>query len=200
MSRSAIALRFRRLAVVAMLVVVSSLLATREASAQVIISPFLGYNFGGDAGCPEITGCSDKNLNWGASIGAVGRIVGMELEFGYADNFFGESNAFKSNVLTVTGNFLLAPRFGPVQPYGAIGLGLIKAETDLTSSSLVDTSINDFGWDVGGGLMVFFGKHVGARGDLRYFHSFQARQLIGLQPTEEKLDFGRLAGGIVFRF
>ncbi len=198
MSRST--LTIRQLAVIAVVAAVLSLTTTREASAQVIISPFIGYNFGGDAGCPEITGCSDKNINWGASIGAVGPLVGMELEFGYANDFFGESNAYKSNVLTVTGNFMLAPRFGPVQPYGVIGLGLIKAEADLTSDVFTDTDLNDFGWDAGGGLMVFFGKNVGVRGDIRYFHSFQARQLIGLQPTEDKLDFGRLSGGIVFRF
>ena len=110
--------------------VVISLATCGQASAQGYISPFVGYNFSGDAGCPEITDCEDKNLNWGASLGVTGGLFGTELDFGYVNDFFGESDSYKSNVLTLMGNFLLAPRFGPVQPYGLFGLGLIRTTTD----------------------------------------------------------------------
>src|SRR5262245_2376078 len=109
------------------LTVLLSIAGAQPAHAQGFISPFIGYNFGGDSGCPEITDCEDKNLNWGVAVGAVGPIFGSELEFAYISNFFGDTPNTSNSVLTLMGNFMLAPRFGPVQPYGLIGLGLIKA-------------------------------------------------------------------------
>ena len=34
------------------------------------------------------------------------------------------------------------------------------------------TTKNDFGFDLGGGVMGFFNQNVGIRGDVRYFRSF----------------------------
>ena len=64
--------------------------AARAASAESFISPFLGYNFGGDAGCPEISNCENKSLNWGVAFGSIGSVFGTEAEISYAPNFFGE--------------------------------------------------------------------------------------------------------------
>ena len=202
MTRSTFVHTIRQSLLVALATLLFSAALPSRASAAGFISPFLGYNFGGDAGCPEITDCENKNLNWGVGLGALGQIVGFELEFGYANKFFGESTSYSSDVLTLMGNLMLAPRLGIVQPYGLVGAGLIKWNADLSLPNLVDTSNSDFGYDVGGGVMVFFGtqSHVGVRGDVRYFHSFQARQLIGLKPGEDKLDFGRFSGAVVFRF
>jgi len=174
---------------------------TRSAHAQGFISPFIGYNFGGDAGCPEITNCEDKRVDYGVSFGALGSIVGFEAELGYTKNFFGDTSTQTSNVLTFMGNFMLAPKIGPVQPYGLAGLGLIR--TSVESAGTSDDQ-NKFGWDLGGGLMVFFGGHVGVRGDVRYFHAFQALDFLDLQNLSafsgSKLDYGRAAAAVVFKF
>jgi opacity protein-like surface antigen len=170
------------------------------ARAQGFISPFIGFNFGGDAGCPEISGCEDKNLNLGVGIGAMGNVFGTELEFGYARNFFGDVPGLSSNVLTLMGNVMLAPKFGPVRPFVLAGVGLIKSHAELTGSGLLETDNNQFGWNVGGGLMAFFGDHVGVRGDVRYFHSFQDLPFFGLSLSDQKLDFGRASAGLVFKF
>lgn len=186
---------------VAIVVAVAALCLPTPSAAQAFIYPFLGYNFSGDSGCPEITGCEDKNLNWGVSLGAVGGIVGAELEFAHTDNFFGETVGRKTTVTTIMGHFLLAPKFGPIQPYGLAGLGVIRSNVDVTAGTPLEESENDFGYDIGGGLMVFFGEHVGARADVRYFQSFSAVNLLGLDfLQEEKLDFGRFSGGVVFKF
>jgi opacity protein-like surface antigen len=174
----------------------------RNAAAQGFISPFIGYNFGGDAGCPTATNCNDKRVDWGVALGALGSVVGFETEFGYTKDFFGESAAQTSNVLTVMGNFMLAPKFGPVQPYGVIGLGLIRTSVEATATS-ASSDNNQWGWDGGGGLMVFFGHHVGIRGEVRYFHSFQILDLSNfpnVNINDTKLDFGRVAGAVVFKF
>jgi opacity protein-like surface antigen len=176
---------------------------TRPAHAQGFISPFYGYNFGGDAGCPEITNCEDKRADYGVSFGALGSIVGFEAELGYTKNFFGETSNQTSNVLTFMGNFMLAPKIGPVQPYGLGGLGLIRTSVEGVGTS---SDENQFGWDLGGGLMVFFGAHIGVRGDVRYYHSFQILDFdrvpnlpdLGLGGT--KLDYGRAAAAVVFKF
>jgi len=176
----------------------------RHAAAQGFISPFIGYNFGGSSGCPAITNCEDKRADYGVSFGAVGSIVGFEAELGYTKNFFGQTVGQTSNVLTFMGNFMLAPKIGPVQPYGLAGLGLIRTSVEGTG---VSTDQNQFGYDLGGGLMVFFGQHVGVRGDVRYFRSFQVLDFLNLPPNlpvlglgGEKLDYGRAAVGVVFKF
>jgi opacity protein-like surface antigen len=170
------------------------------ARAQGFVSPFLGYNFGGDSGCLEITTCEDKNLNWGVGVGALGPIFGGELEFAFIPDFFGESNTQSSSVFTLMGNFMLAPRFGPVQPYGTVGLGLIKTHAELTLPGLLENDNNDFGWNIGGGMFIFFGDHFGVRGDIRYFHAFSALEFIGFNLGETKLDYGRFSGALAVKF
>jgi hypothetical protein len=173
----------------------------RDAAAQGFISPFIGYNFSGNAGCPQITNCNDKRTDWGVSFGALGSIVGFEAEFGYTKNFFGESVGQTSNVLTFMGNFMLAPKIGPVQPYGLVGVGLIRTAVEATAINSSDT--NQAGWDGGGGMMIFFGENFGIRGDVRYFRSFQLLDFanfpnIGFNQT--KLNYGRVSGAAVFKF
>jgi opacity protein-like surface antigen len=171
------------------------------ASAQGYISPLIGYDFGGDSGCPEVTNCENRKLNWGVSVGSLGSILGSELELAYAKNFFGEIPGVSSSVLTLMGNGMVAPRFGPVQPYWLIGLGLMKTHVEFaTSSVLGENSENNFAWDTAGGLMVFFGRSVGIRGEIRHYHAFQDLEILGLRIANTKLDYGRVAAGVVFRF
>ena len=178
-----------------------SVLSAAPANAQGFVGAMIGYNFGGDSGCPEITNCEDKNLNWAVSVGALGGLFGFELEFAHIPDFFGDSPNSESSVTTVMGNFMLAPRFGPVQPYGNAGLGLIKTYAEVTGSGATDDNQNAFGYNLGGGLIVTFSRHFGIRGDVRYFHAFNALDLLGLNIGEDtKIDFGRFAGGVIVKF
>jgi opacity protein-like surface antigen len=196
------AAQVRRLSVVFLLAMLIAVGTAQPAHAQGFISPFIGYNFGGDAGCPAITNCEDKRVNYGVSLGALVSFIGFEVEIGYTPDFFGTIGTADTNVLTSMGNLMLAPKFGPVQPYGVAGLGLIRTSV---SDNGVTNSRNNLGFDAGGGVMVFFNKHVGVRGEVRYFHSFQGLDL-ALPPGApvdlrgEKLDFGRAAAGFVFSF
>jgi len=183
-----------------LLTLLISVASAVPANAQSFVSPFLGYNFGGDSGCVEITNCEDKNLNWGVGVGALGSIFGGELEFAFIPDFFGESATQSSSVFTLMGNFMLAPRFGPVQPYGTIGLGLIKTHAELTLPGLLESDNNDFGWNTGGGIFIFFGDHFGVRGDIRYFHAFSALELLGFNLGDTKLDNGRFSGALAVKF
>ena len=177
-----------------------TLAVTREVSAQGFISPLLGYNFGGDSGCPAVTGCEDKKLNVGVGLGTAGSIAGAELDISYAKDFFGKAPGYKSSVLTIMGNLLIGPKIGPVRPYGTGGLGIIKSNVDFTASSLLDADSTDLGWDLGGGLMIYAAPHFGVRGDIRYFHSFKDLAILGLRLSSTKLDFGRASGALLFTF
>ena len=171
-----------------------------DARAEAFLSPFIGFNFGGDASCPEITDCEDKRLNAGVSIGRLGSVLGFETDFGYAKDFFGSAPGFSSSVLTLTGNVMLVPDLGPVRPYALVGLGLIKTRVEFTPESLLTTDNNELGWNIGGGAFIFFGEHVGIRGDVRYFHSFEDLEILGITLGDTNLDFGRASGAIVFKF
>jgi opacity protein-like surface antigen len=185
---------------IAVLGLLLPLLVPGAADAQGFVSPLIGYDFGGDSGCPAITGCEDKNLNIGVSVGSLGNVLGSELEFAYARDFFGDIPNASSSVLTLMGNVMLAPRFGVAQPYALIGLGLIKTHVEFSIPSVLESDNNHFGWDVGGGLIIDLGRRVGVRGDLRYFHAFQDLELLGISLGDTKLDFGRAAAGLVLRF
>ena len=170
-----------------------------SAAAQGYVSPLIGYDFGGDSGCAELTNCEDRNLNWGVSVGSLGSVLGTELEFAYAKNFFGKVPGLKSSVLTLMGNGMIAPKFGPVQPYWLIGLGLMKTNVEFSTSSLLENSQNHLAWDTAGGLIIFFGN-VGIRGEIRHYHSFQDFEILGVALGNTKLDFGRAAAAVVFKF
>ena len=175
------------------------------ARADGFLSGLIGYNFGGNSGCPSVRDCEDKHLNLGVSVGSVG-VIGFEEELAYARDFFGKTTTGSSSVLTLMSNLLIAPGFGAVHPYVLGGAGLMRAHTDFDPGSFLNFDENQFAWDVGGGVMVFAG-HVGVRGDIRHFHSFQNSDLLdvitrtGISTSSgSKLDFGRVSGAIVLKF
>jgi opacity protein-like surface antigen len=170
------------------------------ARAQGFISPLIGLDFGGDAQCPNLTGCQDKKINASVSIGAMGSVWGFEEEVAYAPDFFGSAAGLSSSVLTLMSNVMLVPKIGPVRPYVEGGIGLIKTHVDLTTTSVFTTSNNGLGWDVGGGVIGFIGEHVGLRGDLRYVHAFQDLTVLGFTLSNSKLNYGRASVGVVLKF
>jgi opacity protein-like surface antigen len=177
-----------------------SLVLTGRAAAQGFVAPTSGYNFGGDAGCRSATDCEEKNWNLGVGLGFLGSIVGFETEFTYEDAFGGDRGGESSEVLTLMGNFMLAPKIKFVQPYGLAGIGLIKTSVD---NDLLDTdeSENQIGWTVGGGVLVFVHRHIGLKFDVRHYHAFEALELLGIDlERENKIDFGRAAFGVHFTF
>ena len=171
-----------------------------RAHADGFISPFIGYNFGGDSGCAEVTNCEKKTRNIGVSVGSLGSVVGGEFEFNFIDQFFGQTTGVSSNLFTMMGNVMFAPKVGAIQPYVLTGLGLMKTHVEFTTAGLVSTNNNNLAWDIGGGVMGFFTPHFGIRGDLRYFHSFQNLSVLNFSLSDTKLDYGRVAGAVVLKF
>jgi hypothetical protein len=169
------------------------------ARADGFITPSVGFNFGGDTtNCNSLRNCDDKRVNWGVSIGSMGGIFGFEEELAYAPNFFGTTSGGDNAVLTLMSNLLLVIPAGPIQPYGLVGLGLVRPHGQLNASSLASNQ-NTLGWDIGGGVNVFLAHAVGVRGDVRHVRTLQDVTLGGIF-TNAPLDFWRASAGVTFRF
>jgi len=182
------------------LVLAAALLASTAipARAQGFISPFAGFNFGGDsANCASLRNCEEKRLNLGASFGTTHGIFGFEEDIAYSRDFFGTTPGGSNAVLTVMSNLIIVVPAGPIQPYAIVGLGLIRPHAQLDVTSLaVDT--NSLGYDIGGGLNIFLGHTVGVRGDVRHLRTLQDVTL-GLF-SKDQLDFWRASAGLTLRF
>jgi opacity protein-like surface antigen len=185
-----------RLAALAALFAAASAVPAR---ADGFITPFLGFNFGGDqaANCASLTNCEDRRLDWGVALGSTSGIFGFEEEIAYSKDFFGKTPGGDNAVLTLMSNLMLVLPAGPIRPYGVIGLGLIHPHIKFDSSAF-DASSNALGYDIGGGVNIFFTPGVGLRGDVRHLHTLQDVTL-GL-TSEAKLDFWRGSAGLTFRF
>ncbi len=165
------------------------------ARADVLLTPFVGVDFSGSSRGTPVT--------YGGALGFLGAgITGFEIDFATSPDFFGDSsgNVFtKNNVITLMGNLILASP-GPVRLYGAAGVGLMKTRLE-DSGRLFSIDSNDFGFNVGGGLIFFLGDHVGLRGDIRYFRDFSDNQPDGDFDFDlGQVDYWRAVGGITFKF
>lgn len=179
--------------------IVLVLSVSAPAHAQAFISPFIGYNFGGDAACPTVSDCDDKSVNLGVTFGNLNALIGFEEEFGYARDFFKGDDIDSSSILTLMSNVIVGPRIKMVRPYAVGGLGLMKARVKFTEGSLLTLDNNNLGWNLGGGVMMVFG-HVGIRGDIRYFHGFNDLKVLGVQLGDIQLDYGRAVAGLVLAY
>jgi hypothetical protein len=82
-----------------------------------------------------------------------------------------------------------------------IGVGLIRPNLE-GFGDLTELEENEFAWDFGGGVMIFFGTNIGMRADLRYFRTFGDLEfgVPDFTSDDEPLDFARASAGLVLRF
>jgi opacity protein-like surface antigen len=171
------------------------LLGAGTAQAETLLTGFGGAAFGG---------VTDRTRGtYGAALGFLGGgIFGFEFEFATSPEFFGEGGegVFTNNdMLTLMGSILLASP-GPVRIYGAAGAGLLKTRL-ADPDRFFDIDSNDFGINVGGGLIGSLSEHLALRADIRYF-----RDLQDPVPDNEfdidlgNVDYWRAVGGITLKF
>jgi len=177
-----------------------------QARADWIFTPFIGANLHNE---DDTLGLNTKNgtVNFGGSLAWMGAgVFGVELDFGYAPNFFEQQNTseFDGNVTTLMGNLILGIPIGGqtgggVRPYVSGGVGLIRSRLDDVED-FFDVDENSFGINAGGGVMIFFTDSVGIRGDLRYFRSFHNEDVNDINLSLGGFDFWRASAGVSFRF
>jgi opacity protein-like surface antigen len=193
--------------------------APATASADWVLTPFVGWNFGGSADVNSaIAGTAFSNqfehkIDYGISVAQMGAgIIGWEADFGYSPNFFetgtATNNAFDftndSNVTTLTGNLIVgAPvggHGGSIRPYAVGGVGLIRTNVQDAAGFFDVTTKNDFGFDVGAGVMGYVAQNVGIRGDVRYFRSFNGSSDNATGLGLSSFHFWRGSVGVSFKF
>lgn len=203
----------RKWLVTASIVALVSGAAPRTASADWTLTPFIGWNFGGSADVNGTGGSTfsnkfEKKLDYGASLMSMGGgPIGFELDFGYSPNFFESSTTgtgfqftSKSNVTTLTGNVVVGGRTGSVRPYAVAGVGLIRTNVQDLREVFSANTKNDFGLDVGGGVMGFFSNNIGLRGDVRYFRGFRGTSDNAAGLGLSDFTFWRGSLGVSFKF
>jgi opacity protein-like surface antigen len=191
----------KKYALMAALVLVLSPAAAR---ADWLFTPNLGSTFGGDAS-------GNEHFTYGASIGWMGAgIFGWEADLSFTPEFFepgdGDFDLFdSSNVVTAMANALVGipvggQTGGGFRPYLAGGIGMLSREVS-SNDALFNVNNNEFGFNLGGGVMGFMTDHVGFRGDIRYTRSLE-------DPEEDNefdigvgnFDYWRGTAGVTFRF
>jgi opacity protein-like surface antigen len=181
-------------------------LTPAAARADGFITPFLGVNFGGDAGQTLSSGTDAERYDWGASFGWMGGgVFGVEADIGYSPDFYGKTDAGGSSVLSIMGNLLIGVPFGGQQgfgfrPFGLVGFGALRSDLD-SFTELVGFDNTEVAWNFGGGVMIFFGSNVGIRGDVRYFRTFGDVNFGPLETSDtDAVDYTRGSIGLVLRF
>jgi outer membrane protein W len=186
----------------ATVVTIALLCSPAPARADWLLTPFAGVTFGGSA--------ENEHATYGGSIGYMGAgVIGFEVDFGYTPEFFAADNdeldlISDSNVTTLMANLLLGAPMGgdnaSIRPYVSGGAGLLRSNV-TDADDFFTVANNDFGVNVGAGVMAFFNDHAGIRGDVRYFRSLTDPD----EDNEFDIDFGsfdfwRATAGVTFKF
>ena len=167
----------RKLFIAATLVIFASLATPTKASADWLLTPFVGWNWGGTADLLEFDDFDDEfeqKAMFGASLAWMGAgIIGFEVDFGYTPNFFQNTTGdddFEfgdTNLTTLMGNLIVGIPIG-----GQSGVGIIKSSIG-DAEDLFDIDSTNWGFNVGAGANFFFTDKFGIRGDVRYFRQLQ---------------------------
>ena len=173
------------------------------------VSGFIGTVFGGSTGTKFSEAVENPSTTtFGANIGGMGAgVFGAEFDVGYTPKFFGEGRTVdNSGVLTMMGSLIIGiPAGGQsgfgLRPYGFAGLGLIRSHIEFREI-LDGISKNEFGYNLGAGIMGFFTDVVGIRAEYRYLRSFKSEDDDSLFPSFERghFNFSRASIGILLRF
>ena len=180
------------------------LIAAPSAHADWFVSPLIGANFGGD------TNEDSRKPPFGVSLGYMGAgVIGFEGSVIYTPSFFGDQDLIgDNNVFSMMGNLIVGVPVGgerQVRPYVSGGVGLLRQRIGGDADDLFDVNTDDFGFNVGAGVMGFFTPHVGLRGDVRYYRSFEERddaELAGIDLGfgAGNFNFWQATAGVAFRF
>lgn len=166
-----------------------------QARAEGYVSPWAGVNFGNDQ--------NEGDFTYGVNAGYMGAgIIGFEFGLGVAPDFFGE--VVDNSVIDVMGNIIVGIPIGGTsgagfRPYVTGGLGLIRTNIDVP---LIEAT-NDFGYNLGAGVMGYFTDHLGLRADVRYLRTIDSDDLDfgnGFPDFDRgAFDFWRASIGLVIR-
>ncbi|OLC40006.1 MAG: hypothetical protein AUH43_27420 [Acidobacteria bacterium 13_1_40CM_65_14] len=192
--------------------IAAALMALLPAAAHAdwLVTPSVGTTLGGDT-------FGRKHVIFSGMFGQMDAdAFGWEADVSYAPKFFeGDSKTpfdftgNSSNVLTLMGNVLIGVPLGGqrgagFRPYVTGGAGLIQIRV-VSDRGTFKTNNHEFAFNVGAGAIAFISDHVGVRGDVRYFRSFEDQppswtRGIDFDLAPGNFDYWRATVGLTFRF
>lgn len=168
--------------------------AALPARAEVMLTPFYGAAFGGSTDASRTT--------YGGAVGFLGGgVFGFEGEFSYVKDFSSNVSSdvlASNNVEALSGNLLVAIPAGHLRLYGTAGVSLLRPDLK-TRDGFVVVNDDKVGYNVGGGVILYFSGHFGLRGDFRFFQAFGNLES-GTAIDLGKLDYWRGVGGLTIKF
>jgi hypothetical protein len=194
-------------ACVAPAVLVLALLHPATVGADVLLTPFWGFTFGGGTSLIDLELASGTVTSvLGGSLTVLGDgPFGVEADFGYSPRFFETDNRLvsRSAAATLGGNFVVAvPRSvtrESLRPYAVAGLGWMHtSSTDV--QELLTVNADMLATTFGGGAIGMLGPDIGIRFDLRYLRGYGPDSSATLLDESERLSFWRLSFGVTFRY
>lgn len=189
----------------------------KPASADWLLTPYVGVVFGGSANnfnVNDLTDVFEQRISFGGGLTWMGAgKLGFEVDYHLAPNFYqitgGTENVellnLDSSVQTLMANVILGAPIGGtsgpgIRPYAVGGIGLMRATLNGADELFDNLSDNELGVNVGGGVHVFFSDNIGLRGEVRYFRGLQKGDDNGEDLDLEDFDFWRATVGLTFRF
>lgn len=195
----------RRLAV-ALLVFLWAPPAT--ASADWLITPFLGTSFSGEATFLIFEEGAGRRMTLGASVSLLGDgIFGFEAEVAHTPRFF-EGNdplglVLTSRVTTVSGSVILAAPLAltreSLRPFLVGGLGLMQARSKH-AAGLFPIHENLLAVNIGVGAIGFVTERTGLRFDVRHFRAISTTDAPLARAGASRLSFWRATAGLTIRY
>jgi Outer membrane protein beta-barrel domain len=177
------------------------------AGADVLLTPFWGFTFGGGTSLIDLEQASGTVTSvLGGSMTILGEgPFGVEADFGYSPRFFETDNRLvsRSSAATLGGNFVVAmPRSitrESLRPYAVAGLGWMHtSSTDV--QDLLTVNADMLATTFGGGAIGMLRPDIGVRFDFRYLRGFGPDSSATLLDDSERLSFWRLSFGVTFRY
>jgi hypothetical protein len=171
------------------------------------IEPWVGVHFAGDLASALSTSNTHQPKAYGVTLGFWQRgFIGGELEFGYANNYFGDSGSRLlggNNLMTFTGSMMIGPwiKFSDnqaVRPYAVIGGGLARSHV-ADFATFGQTDRNRGVIDFGGGLNVYLTRHIGVRGDVRVMRDVGSKDNSAAWGVTD-VTYKRIHAGVLLAF
>ena len=179
------------------------------ASADWLLTPFIGTTFGANTNLLLTANSGNKKFNFGASFGLLSDgVLGLEASAMHVPHFFETSastNVFlTSGVTTLDGSVIVAVPQAitgySLRPYLISGIGLMHASAgDIYKFVPFDSNL--LALNLGGGAIGMLSNRTGLRFELRHYRNLKPdNSAVTLSGASTRISFWRASVGTVFRF
>lgn len=189
-------------------IVLAFCLHASPASADWLLTPFLGTAFAGETTLADLDlGAGQTKMTIGASFALLSDgVLGVEADVGHSPGFFqGDDEAalvLNSRVTTIMGSVVVAVPLSvtreSLRPYFVAGMGLLQARSaDVVG--LLSLERNLAALSLGGGAIGFVAPDTGLRFDVRYVRALGEDAGLFARAGVARLSFWRASVGVAIR-